>query len=48
MAVGYEEAVAVWANISLNQTGQALIIIAMTIIFFEMQSIYFIHIEYLQ
>ena len=35
IAVGFEEVVAVWANISLNQTGQALIIIAMTIIFYE-------------
>ena len=40
MAVGYEEVVAVWANISLNQTGQALIIIAMTIIFFEFCSLF--------
>ena len=40
MAVGYEEVVAVWANISLNQTGQALIIIAMTIIFFEICSLF--------
>jgi general L-amino acid transport system permease protein len=40
MAVGYEDVVAVWANISLNQTGQALIIIAMTIIFFECCSLF--------
>ena len=40
IAVGFEEVVAVWANISLNQTGQALIIIAMTIVFYECCSLF--------
>ena len=40
MSVVYEDVVAVIANISLNQTGQALIIIAMTIIFFEFCSLF--------
>ena len=40
VAVGYEEIVAVWAGISLNQTGQALIIIAMTIIVYECMSLF--------
>ena len=40
VAVGYEEIVAVWAGISLNQTGQAVIIIAMTIIVYECMSLF--------
>jgi len=39
VAVGYPELVSVWAGISLNQTGQALIIIAMTIIVYEILSL---------
>ena len=39
VAVGFEEIVAVWAGISLNQTGQALIIIAMTIAVYECLSL---------
>lgn len=39
VAVGYEEIVSLWAGITLNQTGQALIIIAMTIIVYECLSL---------
>ncbi len=39
VAVGYEELVAVWAGITLNNTGQALIIIAMTIAVYECLSL---------
>ncbi len=39
VAVGYPELVSVWAGISLNQTGQALIIIAMTIVVYEILSL---------
>ncbi len=39
VAVAYEELVSLWAGISLNQTGQALIIIAMTIAVYEMLSL---------
>ena len=39
VAVGYEEIVAVWAGITLNQTGQALIIIGMTIAVYECLSL---------
>jgi general L-amino acid transport system permease protein len=39
VAVGYEELVAVWAGITLNQTGQALVIIAMTIAVYECLSL---------
>ena len=39
VAIAYEEIVALWAGISLNQTGQALIIIAMTILVYEMLSL---------
>lgn len=38
VAVAYPELVNVWAGIALNQTGQALIIIAMTIAVYEMLS----------
>jgi general L-amino acid transport system permease protein len=40
VAVGYEEIVALWAGISLNQTGQALIIIGMTIAVYECLSLF--------
>jgi len=39
VAVGYPELVNVWAGIALNQTGQALIIIAMTILVYEALSL---------
>ena len=39
VAVAYEEIVNLWAGVSLNQTGQALIIIAMTIAVYEALSI---------
>lgn len=39
VAVGYPELVSVWAGISLNQTGQALVIIAMTIMVYEALSL---------
>lgn len=39
VAVGYPELVSVWAGISLNQTGQALVIIAMTILVYEFLSL---------
>ena len=39
VAVAYEELVNVWAGIALNQTGQALIIIAMTIAVYEALSL---------
>lgn len=39
VAVAYEELVSLWAGISLNQTGQALIIIAMTIAVYESLSL---------
>ena len=39
VAVGYEEIVSLWAGITLNQTGQALIIIAMTIFVYECLSL---------
>lgn len=40
VAVGYEEIVALWAGITLNQTGQALIIIGMTIAVYECLSLF--------
>lgn len=40
VAVGYEELVALWAGISLNQTGQALVIIGMTIAVYECLSLF--------
>jgi len=39
VAVGYPELVSVWAGIALNQTGQALVIIAMTIVVYECLSL---------
>ena len=39
VAVSYEEIVAIWAGISLAQTGQALIIIGMTILVYETMSL---------
>ena len=39
VAVGYEELVALWAGITLNQTGQALIIIGMTVAVYECLSL---------
>ena len=39
VAVGYEELVAVWAWITLNQTGQALVIIGMTVAVYECLSL---------
>lgn len=38
-AVAYEELVSLWAGTALNQTGQALIIIAMTFAIYEMLSL---------
>lgn len=35
VAVGYPDIVSIWAGIALNQTGQALIIITMTVIVYE-------------
>jgi general L-amino acid transport system permease protein len=40
VAVGYEELVAVWAGITLNQTGQALVIIGMTVAVYECLSLF--------
>ncbi len=39
VAVGYEELVNLWSGIALNQTGQALVIIAMTIAVYETLSL---------
>lgn len=39
VAIAYEELVNLWAGIALNQTGQALIIIAMTIAVYEVLSL---------
>jgi len=39
VAVAYEELVSLWSGIALNQTGQALIIIAMTIAVYETLSL---------
>ncbi len=39
VAVAYEELVNLWAGIALNQTGQALVIIAMTILVYETLSL---------
>ncbi len=39
VAVGFEELVAVWAGITLNQTGQALVIIGMTVAVYECLSL---------
>jgi general L-amino acid transport system permease protein len=39
VAVAYEELVNIWSGIALNQTGQALVIIAMTIIVYEVLSL---------
>ena len=39
VAVGFEELVSLWAGIALNQTGQALVIIAMTILVYETLSL---------
>ena len=39
VAVAYEELVSIWSGIALNQTGQALVIIAMTIIVYEILSL---------
>ena len=39
VAVAYEELVNIWSGIALNQTGQALVIIAMTIIVYETLSL---------
>jgi general L-amino acid transport system permease protein len=39
VAVAYEELVSLWAGIALNQTGQALVIIAMTILVYESLSL---------
>jgi general L-amino acid transport system permease protein len=39
VAVAYEELVSLWAGIALNQTGQALVIIAMTILVYEVLSL---------
>jgi general L-amino acid transport system permease protein len=38
-AIAYEDIVSLWAGTSLNQTGQALIIIAMTIVVYESLSL---------
>ena len=40
VAVGYEELVAVWAGITLNQTGQALVIIGITVAVYECLSLF--------
>ena len=37
--VAYEELVSIWSGIALNQTGQALVIIAMTIVVYEILSL---------
>jgi len=39
VAVAYEELVSIWSGVALNQTGQALVIIAMTIVVYEMLSL---------
>jgi general L-amino acid transport system permease protein len=39
VAVAYEELVSLWSGIALNQTGQALIIIGMTILVYEALSL---------
>ncbi len=39
-AIAYEEIVSIWAGTALNQTGQALIIIAMTIAVYECLSLF--------
>ena len=39
VAVAYEELVNIWSGIALNQTGQALVIIAMTIVVYESLSL---------
>lgn len=39
VAVAYEELVSLWAGIALNQTGQALVIIGMTILVYETLSL---------
>ena len=39
VAVAYEELVNIWSGIALNQTGQALVIIAMTIVVYEVLSL---------
>ncbi len=38
-AIAYEDVVALWTGTSLNQTGQALIIVAMTIVVYELLSL---------
>ncbi len=40
VAVAYEELVNIWSGIALNQTGQALVIIAMTIVVYESLSLF--------
>ena len=40
VAVAYPDIVNIWAGIALNQTGQALIVIAMTILVYEMLSLF--------
>ena len=39
VAVAYEELVNIWSGIAINQTGQALVIIAMTIVVYEVLSL---------
>jgi general L-amino acid transport system permease protein len=39
VAVAYEDLVSLWSGIALNQTGQALVIIAMTILVYETLSL---------
>ena len=39
VAIGYPDVVNVWAGISLNQTGQALVIIGITIAVYETLSL---------
>ena len=39
VAIAYEDVVNIWSGIALNQTGQALIIIAMTILVYEVLSL---------
>ena len=38
-AIAYEDVVALWTGTSLNQTGQALIIVAMTVVVYELLSL---------
>ena len=38
-AIAYEDIVALWTGTSLNQTGQALIIVAMTVVVYELLSL---------